>query len=90
MSEERKKVVSSIIPPTAPKKRLGSVESVIIEDTQEVRTKIKLDDKYVRIVLGDTAINFKSIGDRVQKGELGVPYYTIENDKGYLYYIIKN
>ncbi len=89
MSEERKKVVSSIIPAAIPKKRVNSVKPILIEETQEARIKIKLDDKYVRIALNDTAANFKIIGDRVQKGELGVPYYTIENDKGILYYIIK-
>lgn len=83
MAQERKRVESKPIPVTAPKKRLPIVEEPIPE-----RTRIKLDDKYVKVSANEKAEICKSIGERVQRGELGRPYFTTENDKGYLYYII--
>lgn len=83
MSEERKKVESKPLPIAVPKKREPIIEEPIPE-----RTKVKLDDKYVKMSLSDTAQAFKTIGDRVQKGELGIPYFTFESEKGYLYYIV--
>ena len=47
-----------------------------------------LDDKYVKISSDAKAEEFKSIGEQVQKGEVKWAYYTIENDKGFHYYII--
>ncbi len=47
-------------------------------------------DKYIRISSDAKSQEFKVIGDRVQKGELKWAYYTIENEKGFHYYIIKN
>lgn len=54
----------------------------------EELSKSNLTNKYVKIAASEKAEAFKALGDRRQKGELGQPYYTTENDKGYFYYII--
>ncbi len=85
MAKERKRIESKPIKFIPPKKRDSFVADPdpIIEPT-----KINLTHKYVKVGCNSTAAEFKLIGERVQKGELGVPYYTIENDKGYFYYIV--
>lgn len=83
MSQERKRVESKPLPVATPKKR----EPIIEEPVQE-RTPIKLEHKYVKIPAHEKSELGKTISERVQRGELGRPYYTTENDKGYLYYII--
>ena len=84
MSQERKRVEPKQLQKTEPKKRPEPVEEL-----PESKVKTKLEDKFVKVAMGESSSVFKAIGDRIQKGELGPPYFTTENDKGYLYYLIK-
>ena len=66
-------------------------KEIIEEDLEPIKTDgKKLDDKYLRVKETETREHFKLIGERVQLGELQWAYYTIENNFGVHYYIIKN
>lgn len=81
------------IPKLEPKKREVPIPLPVIEPIVEVKevikeTKPKRIDKYVRIAQDATMDERKQIVSRVEKGELTLAYYAIDNDKGYHYYIV--
>ena len=44
------------------------------------------DSTYIKLHPKDKSDEFRTIGERVQRGELKWAYYAIDNDKGYHYY----
>ena len=87
---ERKKPTGTKI---EPKKREVPIQLPVIEAAPEVKeapkeTKPKRVEKYIRIAQDATMEEKKQIGGRVEKGEITLAYYALDNDKGYHYYIV--
>ena len=82
-----------VIPNLEPKKREVPIPLPIIEPVVEVKetpkeTKPKRVDKYIRIAQDASMDDRKQFASRVEKGEITLAYYAIDNDKGYHYYIV--
>jgi hypothetical protein len=95
MSERKKPTGTKIEPKKRelvtiePKKREVPIELPVIEPNVEVKeTKPKKIDKYIRLALDANMEERKQFTGRVEKGEISLSYYAIDNDKGYHYYII--
>ena len=73
-----------------PKKREVPIPLPVIEPKVEVpkETKPKRVDKYIRIAHDASMDERKQFASRVEKGEITLAYYAIDNDKGYHYYIV--
>jgi hypothetical protein len=76
-----------------PKKREVPIPLPVIEPKVEVKetpkeTKPKRVDKYIRIAQDASMDDRKQFASRVEKGEITLAYYAIDNDKGYHYYIV--
>jgi hypothetical protein len=76
-----------------PKKREVPIPLPVIEPIVEVKevpkeTKPKRVDKYIRIAHDASMDERKQFASRVEKGEITLVYYAIDNDKGYHYYIV--
>ncbi len=81
------------IPKLEPKKREVPIALPVIEAAPEVKetpkeTKPKRVDKYIRIAQDASMEERKQFAGRVEKGEITLAYYAIDNDKGYHYYIV--
>lgn len=93
MAKERKKAKSKPVPTIEPKKRQHPLPELnpiieIIPEPEIKKTRAKpSDDVYVKIAMGGSADEHRKINDGVQNGELTLAYYTVENDKGYHYYL---
>lgn len=90
MAKERKKTeIKKAITSVEPKKReIPIVLPKIIIEEEVKETKPKKTDKYVRLALDADIEEKKSFNSKVEKGEITLAYYAIDNDKGYHYYIV--
>jgi hypothetical protein len=48
----------------------------------------KNEEKFIRVCIESKQAEFKAIGERVQRGEIKLAYYAIDNGKGYHYYLV--
>lgn len=91
MGNERKKATSKPVPIIEPKKRQNPLPELnpIIELEPEIKKQRAkpCDDVYVKIAMGSNSLENRKISDSIQNGELKLAYYTVENDKGYHYYL---
>ena len=46
------------------------------------------DDKFIKLAEDATSEEFKTIGDRVQKGEVRWHHYAVDGNKNYHHYLI--
>jgi hypothetical protein len=96
--EPKKKVAPKPIPKLEPKKRSPQDKPkpvVIKEETnvqvmQESKPKRKSadDDKYVRLAINADLEKKREFSEKVQRGDLKLAYYAIDNEIGYHYYIV--
>lgn len=58
-----------------------------ISESTETKPK-RSENKYVRLALDAKPDERKEFSEKVQKGELKLAFYAIDNDKGYHYYLV--
>lgn len=81
--EEKPKVEAKPVVKEIEKKVLNS----FISETTETKPK-KSENKYVRLALDAKMDERREFSEKVQKGELKLAFYAIDNDKGYHYYLV--
>lgn len=91
-TEVQPKAKAEVQPKVEPKAEVKpkvekKVANSFITESSEPKPK-KSENKYVRIALDAKAEDKKEFSEKVQKGELKLAYYAIDNDKGYHYYLV--
>lgn len=97
MTKERKRVEKKPINVITPKKREEVKEEVLIKVEVEKESTIleepkepKQQLKFIKICEGAKQEEYRTIGERVQRGEIRLSHYAIDGSKGcYYYHLIK-
>ena len=68
-------------------------EEIIIQPELPKERKARpkaTDDKYIRIADDAKIDEFRSVGEKVQKGEVKWGYFALDSGKGYHHFLILN
>jgi hypothetical protein len=98
MGKERKKIEKKPVNSVTPKKREEPNKKLAVKPKPEPKKELpveepkesKLPFKIIKICEGSKQEEYRSIGERVQRGEIKWLYYAVDGNKGcHYYYVIK-